>query len=254
MPREFWREVVDRVAAGAPGTLLLAEAFWLMEGYFVRTLGMHRVYNSAFMVMLRDERNADFRRVMREHARVRPGVLQALRQLHEQSRRAHAVDQFGRGDKYFGVCTLMATLPGFRCSATASSRGSRSAMAWSSAVPCATSRWTRASSASTGAASPLLRVRSRFAGSEEFLLYDCRDASGHVNEDVFAFSNRDGSGAALVLYHNRWSRCARGTFAGRPPTPRSARRFASRCASACCSTGWGSRTRRRTRCSASATW
>ena len=32
-----------------PGTLLLAEAFWLMEGYFVRTLGMHRVYNSAFM-------------------------------------------------------------------------------------------------------------------------------------------------------------------------------------------------------------
>ncbi|MFH1175886.1 MAG: alpha-amylase family glycosyl hydrolase, partial [Acidobacteriota bacterium] len=44
MPDEFWREVVDRVAAEAPDTLLLAEAFWLMEGYFVRTLGMHRVY------------------------------------------------------------------------------------------------------------------------------------------------------------------------------------------------------------------
>ena len=56
MPREFWREVVDRVAAEVPGTLLLAEAFWLLEGYFVRTLGMHRVYNSAFMNMLRDER------------------------------------------------------------------------------------------------------------------------------------------------------------------------------------------------------
>jgi glycosidase len=46
MPHEFWREVVDRVAAEVPGTLLLAEAFWLLEGYFVRTLGMHRVYNS----------------------------------------------------------------------------------------------------------------------------------------------------------------------------------------------------------------
>src|SRR5262249_31720028 len=34
MPIEFWREVVDRVAVEAPGTLLLAEAFWLMEGYF----------------------------------------------------------------------------------------------------------------------------------------------------------------------------------------------------------------------------
>ena len=84
MPEEFWREVVDRVAAEAPDTLLLAEAFWLMEGYFVRTLGMHRVYNSAFMNMLRDEENAKYRLVDQEHARVRPGDPQALRQLHEQ--------------------------------------------------------------------------------------------------------------------------------------------------------------------------
>ena len=58
IPMEFWREVVDRAAVEAPDTLLLAEAFWLMEGYFVRTLGMHRVYNSAFMHMLRNEDNA----------------------------------------------------------------------------------------------------------------------------------------------------------------------------------------------------
>ena len=49
VPKEFWREVVDRVAREVPDTLLLAEAFWMLEGYFVRTLGMHRVYNSAFM-------------------------------------------------------------------------------------------------------------------------------------------------------------------------------------------------------------
>jgi len=29
-----------------------------MEGFFVRTLGMHRVYNSAFMNMLKMEENA----------------------------------------------------------------------------------------------------------------------------------------------------------------------------------------------------
>ncbi len=66
MPQEFWREVVDRVAKEAPDTLLLAEAFWLMEGYFVRTLGMHRVYNSAFMNMLRDEENAKFRQLLKK--------------------------------------------------------------------------------------------------------------------------------------------------------------------------------------------
>jgi hypothetical protein len=58
---EFWREVVDRVAAEVPDTLLLAEAFWLMEGYFVRTLGMHRVYNSAFMNMLKTRRTPKYR-------------------------------------------------------------------------------------------------------------------------------------------------------------------------------------------------
>ena len=90
MPNEFWREVVDRVAAEAPDTLLLAEAFWLLEGYFVRTLGMHRVYNSAFMHMLRDEDNAGLPQGHPRHARVRPGDPQALRELH---------DEPGRGDR-----------------------------------------------------------------------------------------------------------------------------------------------------------
>jgi len=61
---------------------------------------------------------------------------------------------------------------------------------------------------------PLLHARARFAGAREFLLYDCRDASGNVNEDVFAYSNRDATtdaGAALVLYHNRYA-AAHGTI------------------------------------------
>ncbi len=75
MPHEFWREVVDRVAAEVPGTLLLAEAFWLLEGYFVRTLGMHRVYNSAFMNMLRDEENAKYRSVIKNTIEFDPDIL-----------------------------------------------------------------------------------------------------------------------------------------------------------------------------------
>ncbi|HEX9078073.1 MAG TPA: alpha-amylase family glycosyl hydrolase, partial [Desulfuromonadaceae bacterium] len=74
-PVEFWREVVDRVAAEAPDTLLLAEAFWLMEGYFVRTLGMHRVYNSAFMNMLKMEDNAKYRQTVKNVLEFNPEVL-----------------------------------------------------------------------------------------------------------------------------------------------------------------------------------
>ena len=108
MPQEFWREVVDRVAVEAPGTLLLAEAFWLMEGYFVRTLGMHRVYNSAFMNMLRDEQNANYRSVIKNTLEFDPEILQRYVNFMNNPDERTAVDQFGRGEKYFGVCTLLA--------------------------------------------------------------------------------------------------------------------------------------------------
>ncbi len=112
IPNEFWREVVDRVAVEVPDTLLLAEAFWLMEGYFVRTLGMHRVYNSAFMHMLRDEDNAKYRQVIKNTLEFDPQVLKRYVNFMNNPDEKTASEQFGTTDKYFGVCTLMVTLPG----------------------------------------------------------------------------------------------------------------------------------------------
>ena len=112
MPKEFWREVVDRVADEAPGTLLLAEAFWFMEGYFVRTLGMHRVYNSAFMHMLKDEENAKYRQSIKNILESEPEILKRFVNFMSNPDEETAVTQFGKEDKYFGVCTMMVTLPG----------------------------------------------------------------------------------------------------------------------------------------------
>ena len=106
MPREFWREVVDRVAAEAPDTLLLAEAFWMLEGYFVRSLGMHRVYNSAFMHMLRDERNAEYRALIKETLAFDPEVLKRFVNFLNNPDERTAVDQFGDDDRYFCAATL----------------------------------------------------------------------------------------------------------------------------------------------------
>ncbi|HTP66049.1 MAG TPA: alpha-amylase family glycosyl hydrolase, partial [Geobacteraceae bacterium] len=111
-PEEFWREVVDRVAREAPGTLLLAEAFWMLEGFFVRTLGMHRVYNSAFMHMLKAEDNAGYRQTIRNTLEFDPEVLKRFVNFMSNPDEQTALEQFGDGDKYFGVCVLMATLPG----------------------------------------------------------------------------------------------------------------------------------------------
>src|SRR5262249_3036896 len=123
-----------------------------------------------------------------------------------------AVDQFGRGEKYFGVTTLMATLPGLPMFGHGQIEGfeERYGMEFRRALRdepvdegLEREHWRRIV--------PLLQRRAPVAGAGRFLLYDCRDASGHVNEDVFAYSNHDDSGSALVLYHNRYAE-ARGTI------------------------------------------
>jgi glycosidase len=206
MPIEFWREVVDRVAAEVPDTLLLAEAFWLMEGYFVRTLGMHRVYNSAFMNMLRDERNAEYRLVMRNTLEFDPEVMKRYVNFMNNPDERTAIDQFGTGDKYFGVCTLMATLPGLplfghgQVEGFAEKYGMEYRRAYMDERPNEelVARHERE-------IFPLLHRRHLFAEVRDFLLYDVVDADGHVNEDVFAYSNRAGGERSLVVYLNRFA-------------------------------------------------
>ena len=112
MPEEFWREVVDQCAAEAPDTLLLAEAFWMMEGYFVRTLGMHRVYNSAFMNMLKNKENRKYRETIKNTQEFDKDILKRFVNFMNNPDEETAVAQFGKDDHYFGVCTLMATMPG----------------------------------------------------------------------------------------------------------------------------------------------
>jgi len=206
MPAEFWREVVDRVQSEAPDTLLLAEAFWLMEGFFVRTLGMHRVYNSAFMNMLKDEENANYRTVIKNTLEFDPEVLQRFVNFLSNPDEETALAQFGKGDKYFGICTLAATLPGLPLFAHGQIEGfnEKYGMEYGRAL------WDEDPDPGFVAYHertifPLLRKRFLFAGSAHFRLYDFFTANGTVNEDVFAFSNRDGRERALVIYHNRYA-------------------------------------------------
>jgi glycosidase len=209
MPVEFWREVVDRVAAEVPDTLLLAEAFWLLEGYFVRTLGMHRVYNSAFMHMLRDENNAGYRRVLRDTLEFDPEILQRFVNFMNNPDEKTAVEQFGRDDKYFGVATLLATLPGLpllghgQVEGLAEKYGMEFRRATLDEAPDGglVERHERE-------IFPLLHRRARFAGARDFLLYDVVTDGGAVDENVFAYSNGRGPDRTLVIYHNRFASTA----------------------------------------------
>jgi glycosidase len=206
MPEEFWREVVDRVAREVPGTLLLAEAFWLMEGYFVRTLGMHRVYNSAFMHMLRDEDNAKYRLLMKNTLEFDPEILKRYVNFMSNPDERTAIDQFGKEDKYFGVATLMATMPGLPMFGHGQIEGFTEKYGMEFRTP----RYNESPDGGLVARhqrelAPLLHRRWLFAESQDFLLYDFYRPDGSVDENVFAYSNRRGGQRSLVLYHNRYA-------------------------------------------------
>ena len=203
IPEEFWREVVDRIHSEAPDTLLLAEAFWMLEGYFVRTLGMHRVYNSAFMHMLKKEDNAAYRYLIKNTLEFDSGILKRYVNFMNNPDEDTAVEQFGNGDKYFGVCTMLATMPGLpmfghgQIEGFSEKYGMEYARAYLDEQPDheLIKRHERE-------IFPLLKKRSLFAGVENFFLYDVYTPEGKVNENVFCYTNRRGDERTLVAYNN----------------------------------------------------
>ncbi|NLM01064.1 MAG: alpha-amylase [Treponema sp.] len=202
IPEEFWREVVDRVARELPDTLLLAEAFWMMEGYFVRTLGMHRVYNSAFMNMLKKEENQKYRDTVKNTIEFDPQVLKRFVNFMNNPDEETAVAQFGKGDKYFGVVTLMVTMPGLPMFGHGQIEGfsEKYGMEYMKAYwdetpdPELLERHEKE-------IFPLMKKRYLFAEIENFLFYDVWN-DGYVNENVFAYSNCYNGEKSIVFYNN----------------------------------------------------
>jgi hypothetical protein len=206
VPEEFWREVVDRVAAEVPDTLLLAEAFWLMEGYFVRTLGMHRVYNSAFMHMLRDEDNAKYRLAIKNTLEFDPQILKRYVNFMNNPDEKTAVEQFGSGDKYFGICTVLATLPGLPMFG----HGQVEGYAEKYGMEFRRAKWEESPNEDLIRGHewrifPILHRRHLFADVGHFLLYDFYPPKGGVDEQVFAYSNRLNEERGLVVFHNKFA-------------------------------------------------
>jgi len=211
-PNEFWREVVDRIQAEVPETLLLAEAFWLMEGYFVRTLGMHRVYNSAFMNMLKMEENSKYRMTVRNVLEFSPEVAQRFVNFMNNPDEKTAIEQFGRDDKYFGVALLMVTMPGLPMFG----HGQIEGLTEKYGMEYRRAYWDEPVSEDLVRRHeteifPLMRKRHLFSGAEHFAFFDFRVPDGWVDENVFAYSNRDDGERALILYNNAYN-TTRGTI------------------------------------------
>jgi len=204
-PTEFWRDVVDRINRDLPNTLLLAEAFWLLEGYFVRTLGMHRVYNSAFMHMMMKEETAKYRELIKNTLAFNPEILKRYVNFMSNPDERTAIDQFGKDDKYFGTAMMMVTMPGLPMFAHGQIEGfgEKYGMEYQKAYhnenedQALIDRHRRE-------IFPLLKKRYLFSQVSSFELYNAEDAHGNIMEQVICYSNRAGSERALFCYNNRY--------------------------------------------------
>ena len=166
---------------------------------------MHRVYNSAFMHMLRDERNAEYRALIKETLAFDPEVLKRFVNFLNNPDERTAVDQFGDDDRYFCAATLMVTLPGLPMFG----HGQIEGFAEKYGMEFRRARWHEEPKAwlierHEREIFPLLHRRHLFAGARDFRLFDLETAEG-VAEDVFAFTNRAGEDRALVLVHSRFA-------------------------------------------------
>jgi hypothetical protein len=167
---------------------------------------MHRVYNSAFMNMMRDEDNAKYRSVIKNTIEFDPDILKRYVNFMSNPDERTAIDQFGNGDKFFGVSTMMSTLPGLPMFGHGQIEG------FTEKYGMEFRRARHQEDPDQGLVArhereigPLLHQRWLFAESENFLLYDFYQPDGTVNEDVFAYSNRRGEHRALIIYHNKFA-------------------------------------------------
>lgn len=202
MPKELWAEVVAEVAAVAPETMLVAEAFWLMEPYFVRSLGIHRVYHSAFMHGLRDGRNGDLQEWVAAALEREPAELSRYVNFLTTPDETPAAESFGTGDRYFAAATILATLPGLplfghgQVEGLGEKYGMEFARAYLDEVPDPV-----LVARHDAEIAPLLEGRELFADPSTLRLLEVSSDDPH-HRDVWAYTNQHGTTAALVVVNH----------------------------------------------------
>jgi hypothetical protein len=114
--------------------------------------------------------------------------------------------QFGKDDKYFGVCMMMVTMPGLPMIGHGQVEGFTEKYGMEYRRPRfdeTPDQWLI--DRHYREIFPLMHRRWQFSEVDNFLLYDFYQ-NGQVNEDVFAYSNHAGGKASLVIYQNKFAK------------------------------------------------
>ncbi len=203
MPKEFWLEAKERLEIEAPDTLLVAEAYWTLESFFAHSLGMHKVYNVDFMRNLANENNKSLRESIKAALIFDPRLLKRQANYLSNPDEDSASNSFGKGDKYFGACTLLAVMPGIPLFAHGQIEGYHEKYVMDRFEPFSDElKDEKLIARHHKKISPLLRRRDLFCGIGNFRIYDAIDNGGNLLEHVYCITNGLGSDRVLVLFNN----------------------------------------------------
>ncbi|NCG20829.1 MAG: hypothetical protein GWP91_17615, partial [Rhodobacterales bacterium] len=199
MPNEFWAELVEAVREHAPETLLLAEAFWLMEVDFARSFGLNRVYWSAFRDWVRDDEHGEHRAWLKDVLGREPELLARLCLFLSNPDEESCATAFGLGGRYFAAATLQATFPGLPLLAHGQVDGLPEQYGMEFQRPHLIDGPNPEVHARHQALiAPLLRKRSLFGAAAGFRLFDFLSGP-HAQECVYAYSQRNPTDRALMV-------------------------------------------------------
>jgi hypothetical protein len=174
------------------------------------------------MNMLKNEENSKYRATIKNTMEFDPEILKRFVNFMNNPDEETAVAQFGKGDKYFGICTLLVTMPGLPMFGHGQIEGfeEKYGMEYRRSYRDETPDGYMVDRHERDIF-PLMKRRALFSGSVNFRIYDLYCSDGAVNENVFAYSNRAWiSGReekALIFYNNSYYETSGWIKASDPP-------------------------------------
>jgi hypothetical protein len=150
-------------------------------------------------------KSTDF--LLKIHLSFNPEILKRYVNFMSNPDEETAVNQFGKGDKYFGVAVMLITLPGLpmfghgQIEGFAEKYGMEYKRSYYDEHVDDHLVWRHEAEIF-----PLMAKRYLFSGVEYFEFYDFIDENGNVVENVYAFSNTN---LLLILFRLRTSNCLR---------------------------------------------
>ncbi|HED06775.1 MAG TPA: hypothetical protein ENI57_01505 [Ignavibacteria bacterium] len=206
-PNEFWKDLTDEIKKSKRDIFLFAETYWMTEWYFIKELGMNRVYNSAFMNMLLQEKNENYHQMVKDILNDNPEILTRLVNFLSNPDEEPVINKFGKGDKYLGVTIMMLTLPGLPLFAHGQIEGFYEKYGMEYYKPHDNEiadegfvNWHKYE------IFPLMKMRKLFSGVKHFEYFAAILKNGKFEKNVFAYINKYGGNKALIIYNNKLDR------------------------------------------------